>query len=66
MKKKLSIVRDAVYSMSEVEELINLESRAIGRRVQSGELKASKLGNKYVFFGQDILDFLKSQQLDNR
>ncbi|OGM77856.1 hypothetical protein A2375_02030 [Candidatus Woesebacteria bacterium RIFOXYB1_FULL_31_120] len=62
MNEKIEVLPAATYSNKEAQIILGLGEDAIGRRIARGELKVSVLGNKYRFFGQDLIDYLKSQQ----
>lgn len=60
MEEKRAIIPTAVYTTEQVAELLNLDIVTIQRYVRSGQLKAKKTGRKYLFLGQDLLNYLQS------
>lgn len=62
MESKIEVKPNATYSINEAQSVLGLKRVAIYERVKRNDLKASLLGNKYRFFGNDLIDYLKSQQ----
>jgi excisionase family DNA binding protein len=61
MDEKILVIPNAFYSTDEVEKIVGLEENTISRHIKAGKLKASRLGNKHRFLGQDILSYMESQ-----
>lgn len=62
MDTKIEVKDNATYSINEAQSVLGLKRIAIYERVKRNELKGSLLGNKYRFFGKDLIDYLKSRQ----
>lgn len=62
MKDKIEVLENATYSNSEAQSILGLKKNAMGERIAKGDLKPSIMGNKYRFFGKDLIDYLRSQQ----
>lgn len=53
-----------VYSLKEFGELMDMDRQTIMKYIRSGELKTSKVGNKYYFTRDDIMQFLELHRVN--
>lgn len=51
------------YTVGEIAELLDFSWRTIQRRIKSGELKASRIGNRYRITREDLIAFLESTKI---
>jgi len=56
---------EGTYTVTEVAEILNLSRASVYKLINGGELHASKRGNRYVIFIEDVFNYIdkkKSQQ----
>lgn len=59
MKTK-AILENAVYTSSEVQELLKISPSTFKRLTKSGGIKASKVGGQYRILGVELLNMIRS------
>jgi excisionase family DNA binding protein len=52
-----------VYELKEVSELLKINIRVLRQYIKGGEIKASKIGRKYVITEESINDFVKKNEV---
>lgn len=52
-----------VYTLKELSELLDMERQTIMKYIDKGELKASRVGNKYFFTRESVLELLKKYEV---
>jgi len=53
-----------IYTLEEVAQVFKVSLRTVYRWVESGQLKASKLGHKtYRVFEADLINFMKDHRI---
>lgn len=57
--KKITIIKEKLYTLREVAEILRVSERSMFRYIYSGRLKASKIGY-WRIMGKDVIDFLSS------
>lgn len=63
MHEGVSIDPRAVYDNAAIDMQLNVSAAALRRARQSGELKYAKLGQRTLYLGQWILDWLEYEAL---
>lgn len=53
-----------VYNLKEIEEILDVSLRTLYRYIDSGRLKANKIGNKWIVTEQSLKDFIKGNTSD--
>ena len=56
----MEIKPNAIYDRSQVMELLMISTNKLKDIVNSGDLEAKMISNKWIFIGQSILDYVKS------
>lgn len=51
------------YSIDEAAKILGLSWRTIKRRIESGELKAAKIGQQYRISKEDLIAFIESTKI---
>ena len=59
----LEILPNAIYTTKETRALLRMGLKKALTLVACGELKASLSGNKYVYLGKDLLDYLERNKV---
>lgn len=52
-----------VYELKEVCELLKINLRVLRRYIKDGEIKASKIGRKYIITEASLKDFLERNEV---
>lgn len=60
--KGVVINPEALYSYSEIKEMLSIGRRTSERIIREKMIPKVKLGRSYLFFGFDILAFLESKK----
>jgi hypothetical protein len=55
----VSIDPNAVYTNKEAMQLLKIRKVLLSKAIHNGEIKPSRVGNKYLYLGKDLLDFLE-------
>jgi len=60
---KVEILPNAVYISREVVHLLHISQDRLLKKVRSGEIVASRAGNKNVYLGKDLLQYLENTKI---
>lgn len=52
-----------VYELKEVCELLKINLQVLRRYIKDGEIKASKIGRKYIITEESLRDFIKKNEV---
>lgn len=52
-------MRTRLLTVQEAMELVRISQSTIYRMIKRGDLKAHKVGKKWVFFKKDLIEFVK-------
>lgn len=55
-----------VYTVEEVANSLDMNSRTIREYIKNGELTASKIGRKYIITQQSYETFLSNNEVNNK
>lgn len=58
----LKLEPGCVYKYKEVQKLLNISKDTASKYVRSGQLSPSIVGDKYLFFGEELIKFLNSSK----
>lgn len=59
--KPVEIKPHAVYKMKELPRVLRIHRKGLEKMVKNGELPSLKINRTLRFFGEDIINFLKSK-----
>lgn len=52
-----------VYELKEVCDLLKINLQVLRRYIKDGEIKASKIGRKYIITEESLKDFIKQNEV---
>jgi len=64
VKEKIEILENAVYTASEVRQILGISGERIRDFLKSGQLKSVRIGKAYKILGKDILRLLENLELE--
>lgn len=52
-----------VYELKEICDLLKINLQVLRRYIKNGEIKASKIGRKYIITEESLKDFIKQNEV---
>ncbi|QXV42413.1 helix-turn-helix domain-containing protein (plasmid) [Staphylococcus epidermidis] len=59
-------MRIETYTVNEVAQLLDMNIRTVRKYIKIGEIKASKIGRKYIITSDNVKKFLKTKNYKRR
>ncbi|QXU78859.1 helix-turn-helix domain-containing protein [Staphylococcus epidermidis] len=56
-------MRIETYTVNEVAQLLDMNIRTVRKYIKIGEIKASKIGRKYIITSDNVKKFLENKEL---
>ncbi len=60
----MTTIKKEFYSISEVANILNISRQAVLKKIKNGQIKAEKVGHKFIIYRKDIKEIVSDVLTD--